>query len=483
MSKNFVLASERVVLSGPDGTFTVAPACLVVKGNRIETVVGVEPGNSAKSGKELAKKVSGKFRDFGSRLLAPSFVNAHTHLPMSFFRGFTVNESTRKNMIEDLFFHVESRLTEDDVLAFARMGAYECLANGVGFVWDHYYFGKAVAQGMREVGLAGVVAPTLQDLSGPGMSWLERQWSETHEIASSQEFSDAGVFAAYGPHATDTVSSDLWKRIVSDSKHTGLPIHLHLAQSGEEFLRVNSREGKSPVSYLKSVGVLDSDVRALLVHNIYVSRDELLQLSDKSKALVFCPFSQLVFNFPANVIAWENAGVAWTVATDCVASNDSMNVQKELRYVGGLANMQVTYTEAYKAFLENGTLLNVQKTAGERAALQDLSMKFSSSHFLLNKLWNTAATLHPKVRVGKLSAGYLANIVVWDVDHPSLWPATQELRSLAMGDSSPAIYNMMVAGKWIGTDGDYVRSLTGSKGYQTFKVAADMCLKNLLSRL
>jgi 5-methylthioadenosine/S-adenosylhomocysteine deaminase len=483
MSKNFVLASERVVLSASDGTFSVAPACLVVKGNRIETVVGVARGNAAQSGKELAKKVSGKFRDFGYRLLSPAFVNAHTHLPMSFFRGFTVNESTRKNMIEDLFFHVESRLNEDDVLAFTRMGAYECLSNGVGFVWDHYYFGKAVAQGMREAGLTGVVAPTLQDLSGPGMSWLERQWSETHEIASSQDFSDAGVFAAYGPHATDTVSSDLWKRIVSDSKKTGMPIHLHLAQSAEEFSRVHDREGKSPVSYLKSVGVLDPDVRALLVHNIYVSKDELALLGDKNKALVFCPFSQLIFNFPANVVEWEKAGVAWTVATDCVASNDSMNVQKELRYVGGLANMQITYTAGYKKFLESGTMASVKETVSERAAVQDLSMRFSGSEFLLSKLWNTTSTLHPKVRVGKLSAGYLANIVVWDVDHPALWPATQELRSLAMGDSSPAIYNMMVAGKWIGTDGDYARSLTSSKAYQESKTVADVRLKELLSRL
>jgi hypothetical protein len=52
-----------------------------------------------------------------------------------------------------------------------------------------------------------------------------------------------------------------------------------------------------------------------------------------------------------------------------------------------------------------------------------------------------------------------------------------------MGDSSPAIYNMMVAGKWIGTDGDYARSLTASKTYQEAKTAADVRLKDLLSRL
>jgi 5-methylthioadenosine/S-adenosylhomocysteine deaminase len=483
MSKTLVIASEKVVLSAVDGSFFVAPACVVVKGNRIETVACVERGMAAESAKALARKLSAKVQDFGSLLVSPAFVNAHTHLPMSFFRGFTVNESTRKNMIEDLFYHVESRLSEEDVLAFTRMGAYECLANGVGFVWDHYYYGRAVAQGLHDVGLAGVVAPTLQDLSGPGTRWLERQWDETFEIAASERFAQAGIFSAFGPHATDTVSSDLWKRIVLEAKRTDFPIHFHLAQSSEEYARVKSREGKSPVSYLKDLGVLDTDVRSLLVHNIYVPAQELSLLAAKNKVLVFCPFSQLIFNFPASALEWERAGVSWTVATDCVASNDSMNMQKELRYVGGLANMQVTYDDTYRKFVAHGDMDLVADVARIRSQSQDLSMRFSNADFLLRKAWNSTENLHPRCRVGRLAAGYLANILVWDNQHPSLWPATQELRSLAMGDSSLAIYNMMVSGKWLGKDGNYARSLVSSDAYQAARCEADERLVALQKRL
>lgn len=57
---------------------------------------------------------------------------------------------------------VVSSLTEQDVDAFARLGAYDCLLSGTTCVWDHYYFGEAIAKAARSVGLCAVVAPTLQ---------------------------------------------------------------------------------------------------------------------------------------------------------------------------------------------------------------------------------------------------------------------------------------------------------------------------------
>eukprot|EP00971_Amphidinium_carterae_P302339 6007619-Amphidinium_carterae.1 len=46
-------------------------------------------------------------------------------------------------------------------------------------VWEHYYHGMALAEALSETGLAGVVCPTLQDLSGPGVPWLEAAFEDT----------------------------------------------------------------------------------------------------------------------------------------------------------------------------------------------------------------------------------------------------------------------------------------------------------------
>src|SRR5690606_37224016 len=119
----------------------------------------------------------------------------------------------------------------EDVRAFARLGAYESLLSGVTEVWDHYYFAEQVAEALVEVGLSGVVAPTLQDLSGP---WAHRSLEElesTLTIAHSAKFAAAGVRAALGPHATDTVSDGLLRRVGQLALQENLWVHLHAAQT------------------------------------------------------------------------------------------------------------------------------------------------------------------------------------------------------------------------------------------------------------
>ena len=160
------LASRRVVL-GEGEALRVVPALIELT----EPYVGrVEPLEEDAYAERMsrARAAGDEVTDHGDRLVSPAFVNAHTHLSLGMLRGFNLAAAARGNMVEELFFAVESTLTAEDVRAFTRMGAYESLLNGVGLVWDHYYFGETVAEALAEVGLSGVVAPTLQDLSGPG---------------------------------------------------------------------------------------------------------------------------------------------------------------------------------------------------------------------------------------------------------------------------------------------------------------------------
>jgi cytosine/adenosine deaminase-related metal-dependent hydrolase len=74
--------------------------------------------------------------DFGSSLITPAFVNSHTHLPMAALRGIEGTASALSgNVVEDLYFTIEKQMSAGDVRAFARMGCYESLLCGVGFVW------------------------------------------------------------------------------------------------------------------------------------------------------------------------------------------------------------------------------------------------------------------------------------------------------------------------------------------------------------
>ena len=267
-----------------------------------------------------------------NEFLTPSFVDCHTHLCMNFFRGLDFEKASRTNIISELFFKLEKELTYEDVYHFTVLGASESLLSGTGFVWDHYYHGKAVAEALKNVGLSGCVTPALQDIEGPGVQWLENQWEDTLHINENQDYLKHGIVSGFGPHAPETVSDKLWKRIVQTASEKNLPIHFHMNQTVEEIETHQAKWNCRPTERLEKLGVFDVSAGVLSVHNVHINKEECLTLAKKQNlALVFCPFSQFIFQHPADVMTWEKAKLNWMVANDTAASNDSFNVQKELK--------------------------------------------------------------------------------------------------------------------------------------------------------
>ena len=452
---NLWLFSDRCVLGGVAEPRREAAACLEIRGSMLGAIH--ETDRTAFAARAAAHP--GQYLDLGDRLVVPSFVNGHTHLAMAAFRGLSGEQLLRGNIIEDLFFQVESHLTAEDVRAFARIGAYESLLAGVGTVFDHYYFGEAIAEALADVGLTGVVAPTLQDLSGPGAAHWERELRATEAIHSATRWSAAGIQAALGPHATDTVSERLWQQATDWAQHNELPIHAHVAQSFEEFSRASDRYGTTPLAWLERIGVLGAPVRQLLVHVIYATNADLERLDAARHVLGWCPYSQVEFCFPAPAPTWSTKGLPWLVATDCAASNDSMNVQKELRFASGFHAASVTFSEAARVFAAtNGAGAGAELDRARRRSL-DETRDLREPHRLLDRVWRIPGTWHPRLPCGGLEPGRLANLLVLDPDHPCLWPSLDLWRTLAMADVAPAIDRMMVAGCFVGRAGSFHRSL------------------------
>jgi 5-methylthioadenosine/S-adenosylhomocysteine deaminase len=460
------LYSDRVVLDAP---LRVTPACIRIAGSRIAEVV--EVGRSSMPPGVL---------DLGDRLVTPAFVNGHTHLAMAAFRGIGSGTDFARNVVEDLFFRLESALEPEDVRAFTRLGAYECLLAGVGTVWDHYYGGVAVAEALLDTGLSGVVAPTVQDLSGPGARAWEAQLCATADVAASGRYLDAGVVAAAGPHATDTVSPELWRRVAEVAMGHDLPVHVHLAQSVEEYDRSLERHGCSPLEQLFRLGVLEQVPRLLLVHDLFVTERDLARLDPARHVLGCCPFSQLRFAFPADPLPWVRAGLRFQVGTDCAPSNDSMNVQKELRLLAGMHAMKTTFSDEHEAFRGGGP---ARPVAEHRRRAFEAAAPLRDPAQLLGAVWSVPGELHPALPCGRIRPGHFANLVVWDLDHPAFWPGSDPLGALAFADTTAAIDAMLVAGRFVGERGRFQTSVRESGEYREAEHEASGRLARLLGRL
>jgi len=454
-----------VVLSEGEG-LVIAPAAV-----EVDPVTGciaaVHPLPEGDTYSEALTRLAGELGatvdDLGDALLSPAFVDVHTHLGLVVLRGTGVQEASAGDVVEDLFYRFEHLLSAEDVDCFVRMGAYEALMSGTGLVWDHYFYGETVAKALSDVGLTAVVAPTLEDVFGPQTGQVEAQLEATLALANGQ--APPGVFAALGPHATDTVSLGLWERVAELAEAHQLPVHAHLAQSLGEVERTRGREGCTPVELLERSGVLDRAPAALLVHDLYVTQAELERIA-ATQAYVqmgFCPRSQRIFAFPADPGLWDAAGLDWSLGTDCPASNDAASMAREVTALAGIRGHHTSASAAYRAFVAGGDPEAVW--SGRQAAHPQIAAQVAPEE-LLSRAWSVPGRLHPKVHAGVIAPGALANLVLWDMEHPAMWPSESPLRALAYSAPTAAITQVMTRGQWRGTRGDFARSLIDTEEYR-----------------
>ncbi|MEL6343050.1 MAG: amidohydrolase family protein [Myxococcota bacterium] len=412
--------------------------------------------------------------------VVPAFINTHAHLALSALRGLGGLSALRGNVVEDLYFRVEQELCAEDVFAFAQIGAVESLLTGTGIVWDHYYFGDAVARACEAVGLCAVVAPTLQDLGGPGIRWLDQQLAETEAIHHARRLQRAGIVAALGPHATDTVSDELWRAVHALAQAWQAPVHAHLAQSPDELRRSMARHGCPPLTRLRRLGTLDLSVAAVLAHGLYVRDDELVPLAQESAVLAYTPAAQAQFDFPAPAARWAAAGGTVALGTDAGSCNDSLDIQGDLRLAAVGPAFALTEHPDRITMAADLSAGAVQRFVARRQTQFDQKPSLSR---LLAMVWDAPGALHPHLPAGRIAAGCLANLAVYDRHHPAMWPGLDVKQALAFGRCAGALHAMMTAGRWQGTIGDLQRSVLARTDVQDAVAEANKRLKALLAKI
>jgi hypothetical protein len=135
----------------------------------------------------------------------------------------------------------------------------------------------------------------------------------------------------------------------------------------------------------------------------------------------------------------------------------------------------------YRDFLRTGRDAAAEEVWQERGRLLERAGSVARPASLLSRVWSVPGSLHPALRAGVLETGALASFLVWDSDHPSMWPEAG-LSTLAMGDTTQAIHAMFVAGREIGQAGDFHRSLVESDGYRRSVIDATRRRNEVLAR-
>lgn len=316
--------------------------------------------------------------DLGDVILMPGLVNAHTHLELT---------SLRDTMPEGLAFvpwllelvRQKRRLTEDDLVASARLGIAECIAGGVTAVGD-ITTSDRVMRAVRESLLAGVV---FREVIG------ENSVSEFTDVAAG------AMKAGISPHATYTVSSEVFQRLAGQiAEHPAslaASLAIHAAESPEEvvFLKdcggpiaeqiypvarwpLPTPCGLSPIAFLESTGILAA--KPLLVHGVQVNEEDVRIIAGYGLSVVHCPGSNRrlgVGRFPLEL--YRRHGVNVALGTDSAIGTKRLDLFEEMREVKRLHDDTLSYEDIIRMATVNGaTALGLNAGALEPGRWVDL---------------------------------------------------------------------------------------------------------------
>ncbi len=371
MNKPYLITHATIVTMNDDREI-LHDAALAIEGDRIAAL--------GANDYVRAQFPEAEIIDGTGKVVLPGLINAHTHISMSLQKGVTL--SVPEGLYR-VMWPVEKSLTPEDCYVGGLIGGAEALKGGTTTVVDHYFHIEQVAKATTELGLRGVLGHTIMSRLGPitgereldaGIDFV-RRWKGKHPL----------VTPWLAPHASDTVARDWLLRLREVASEENVGLHLHLAQSPRERTYIREQHGMGCVEYLADLGFLGPDV--LAAHCIYIDDTEIDLLVESGAHPIYCPMGHALGGNPAR--AWEmlQRGADVLIGTDCVCSNNEMNLVSELRIAGASQKQLVGDSEAMPA---SKILEIVTRDAAEAIGMGD--------------------------RLGTLAPGYLADLVMLDVD-------------------------------------------------------------------
>lgn len=359
-------------------------------------------------------------------VIAPGFVNLHTHLEYAGYGGF--GDGLAFGPWLDVHIERKARQIEGDALLLARLGALEAMRGGATTVVDASFTGAAVAA-MTEVGLRGVVAlEVFGGTDGDAVAIADRLDARLALAAG-----DAGPLVELGvsPHAPYTVAPAVFAEVVARARAAGRRVVTHIAESqhelaalvrGEGLLADRSRRawvapyGRHPVAELVERGLLGPET--VVAHAVLVEAAEIELLAASGASVAHCPRSNALLGCGvAPLAALQRAGVPVGLGTDGPSSALDLDGFAELR----------------------AAILVQRATSGDPAALG------TAAALRLATLGGAEALgLHDAI--GSLTPGKRADLIAVRLDDTAFWPCDDPIAALVLAGSGDRVKFTMVDG-------------------------------------
>ena len=315
MSDNTILIKNALILN--PNNFEEKKQSLLIKNDLIAEISDeIEEGNVD------------KIIDATGKILLPGFVNTHTHLSMTLFRGLA-DDLSLDSWLNDHIWPMEANLNGDYCYIGALLGAVELIKSGTTTFSDMYFYMEDVARAVDEAGIRAVLSYGMIDFGD-----AEKRESEIKENLTLFEncngMSDGRIKVFFGPHSPYTASEELLIKVRQLADEYNMGIHIHVSETQKEIDDISSEKGLRPFEYLDKIGFLGPDVVA--AHSVWLSEEEIQIIKKNDVKISHNPCSNMkLASGIAPVSKLIENDICVSIGTDGASSNNNLDLIEELK--------------------------------------------------------------------------------------------------------------------------------------------------------
>ncbi len=429
-----LIAGGRLLTAG---RLEGAPADLLLENDTIVAVL--RPGENVS---EDARRI-----DASDRLLIPGLVNTHTHATVHLGKGLADRWSLEL-LLNAYPWTAGGRTIETKYLS-AYIGAVEMVRKGCTACYDmtaeipvpSVDGINAVARAYHDVGMRAAIAPMMADRSFyqaiPGLldafpeplrerAGAVRTQPYDVSIATCKAILEEWTWdrdqlrPALGPTIPHHCSDDFIRACRDLAKEHGIGVQMHLAESKVQAVAGMKRYGKTLVGHLADVGLLGPNFTA--AHAIWLDDDDLARLADAGCSVAHNPGSNLKLGSGlAATRKMCDRGITFGIGTDGCLSSDNLNMFEAMRLAAFGSRVQGPDP---RQWLSAAEVFDAATVGGAKALGMDKS-------------------------IGRLEAGYKADIVFLDLTSINYVPMNNPLLNVVFCEDGTGIDRVMIGGRMV----------------------------------
>ncbi|MEM0298302.1 MAG: amidohydrolase family protein [Thermoplasmata archaeon] len=267
--------------------------------------------------------------DAKNKIVMPGFINTHTHVGMSMFRG--VIEDMQLDRFLEKTFVLDSKRTEDEIYYSSLLSIAEMIRTGTTSFLDLYYDEHIIARAVEKSGIRGF------------LSWvtLDKEYTtqKGDPLKNAEEFISSHlkkerIIPLIGFQGVYVCSDETLLKGKEIAERYGVLMHMHLSETRKEVYDYLKKKNKRPVEHLKEINFLNNNL--ISAHNVWLTIREIDYLALSGVNVSHNPVSNMKLGTggASPIIEMMNRKVNVTLGTDSVVTNNNLDMFDVMKITG-----------------------------------------------------------------------------------------------------------------------------------------------------